>query len=156
MHFLGWQTTMQVVFDVPPDNDEEGGNEPIDTNFEPGNGVDDDATMPWECLQPWDSTSEEAFNTDDEEENNNPNTELSTSSELVTAHELCFTPSDYAETKLLKLMNDAHAPHFLYQDVLNWAMEAKQLHYNFCPQCTTPRAQIRHIGKLAQLQYCCT
>jgi hypothetical protein len=32
--------------DVPPaDNDEQGGNEPIDTNLEPGNDVDDDATM---------------------------------------------------------------------------------------------------------------
>jgi hypothetical protein len=38
--------------DVPPDNDKQGGNEPIDTNFKPDHDVDDDATMPWECLQP--------------------------------------------------------------------------------------------------------
>jgi hypothetical protein len=85
----------------------------------------------------------------DEEVDDTPNLEMSTSSELVhTPHGLCFTPSDYAEMKLLKLMDDVQALHFLYQDVLNWAMEAKQLHYNFfCPQCTTGYAQIIYIEK---------
>jgi hypothetical protein len=93
----------------------------------------------WECLQPWHSTSDKEssttadnnIDTDDEEVDNNPNLEFSTSSELGTSHGLSFAPSEYVETKLLKLMDDAPTPHFIYQDVLNWAMEAKQLQYNF-------------------------
>jgi hypothetical protein len=46
-------------------------------------------------------------------------------------------------------MNNVHAPHFLYQDVLNWAMEAKQLLYEFRPQHTTRWAQVKHIKTLA-------
>jgi hypothetical protein len=96
--------------DVPFYIDVEGGNKPIDTHFEPDNDVDD-VTITWDCIQAWNSASEEELSstsdsdidTDDEEEDDNPNIELSTSSELVTAHGLCFTPSDYAETKLLKL-----------------------------------------------------
>ncbi len=133
-----------------------------DTNFEPNDDVDEMAIMPWATLQPWDSTSEEASSssclddsdTADEADNDNLSTDPSIPHEFVMAHGLCFTPSDYAETKLLKLLNDAHAPHFLYQDVLNWVKEAKQLQYDFCPQRTTRRAQIKYIEKLAQLQYC--
>jgi hypothetical protein len=40
-----------------------------------------------------------------------------------------FTNSDFMEPKLLKILNNAHIPHFLYQDLLNWAKEAKQSNY---------------------------
>jgi hypothetical protein len=100
------------------------------------------------------SSSDDDIDTEDEGDDNNPSIDPSITPEFVTAHGLSFTPSYYAETKLLKLLNDAHAPHFLYQDVLNWAKEAKQLHYDFCPQRTTHRAQIKYIKKLAQLQVC--
>jgi hypothetical protein len=72
----------------------------------------------------------------------------------VTRYGIAFTSSEYVETKLLKVHNDSHAPYFLYQDVLNSAKEANQLKYDFLPQCTTPKAQIKHIEKWQQLQYC--
>jgi hypothetical protein len=117
--------------------------EVIDNTFELDHALDEEATMFWDCLQPWDRTSEEAssssseddIDTEDEGDDDNPCIEPLISPEFVTAHGLCFTPSDYAETKLLKLLNNVHAPHFLFQDVLNnWVKEAKQLHYDFCPQ----------------------
>jgi hypothetical protein len=63
-----------------------------------------------------------------------------TCTELMTLDGLCFTTSDFVETTLLKRMDDVHA-HFLYQDVLNWAKEAKHFNYDFCPKGTTHRTQ---------------
>jgi hypothetical protein len=122
----------------------------------------EDVKQPWECVvQPWDSTNEEdssvdtdaTFDSDNSDSHDNVIVDKA-SQELVTSDGLCFTASNFVETKLLKLLNHAHALHFLYQDVLNWATEAKQLKYGFCPQCTTRKAQIKYIKKLAQLQYC--
>jgi O-glycosyl hydrolase len=37
-----------------------------------------------------------------------------------------YTAEQFTETKLLKILNDVAAPHFLYQDILSWASpEAK-------------------------------
>jgi hypothetical protein len=90
--------------DVPSDHNAN------DTNFEPDNDFDETATMPWLSLQPWGSTSEEASNSssvddidmEDEGDDDNLTIDPSITPELVTAHGLCFTQSDYAETKLLK------------------------------------------------------
>ena len=127
---------------------------------------DDDSindTKPWKCLEPWDSTSDDESTSDDGSTLTNPDgaqestsdkpDDNSLASKLVTPDGLCFTTPDFVETKLLKLMDDAHAPHFLYQDVLNWAKEAKEAGYEFRPKRTTRRAQIKHIEKLAGLQY---
>jgi hypothetical protein len=91
---------------------------------------------------------------DDQDDNANADNNQAASTELVTLDGLCFTTSDFVETQLLKLMDNAHAPHFLYQDVLNWAKDAQQSGYDFHPKCTSRRAQIKRIKKLAQLQYC--
>jgi hypothetical protein len=45
-----------------------------------------------------------------------------------------YTAEPFSETKLLKILNDAAAPHFMYQDILFWASEAKRNNYSFCPQ----------------------
>jgi hypothetical protein len=59
--------------------------------------------------------------------------------DTVSGYGIYFTSSTFVETKLLKMLNDAHAPHFLYQDVLNWTKEgaAKELNYDFLPCCYT-------------------
>jgi hypothetical protein len=127
--------------------------------------TDDDDTKPWACLEPWDNSSDDDDSTsdeentsekpaDDKESTSDKPDDTADDNELVTPDGLCFTTPDFVETKLLKLMDDAHAPHFLYQDVLNWAKEAKQSGYDFRPKRTTRRAQIKHVEKLAQLQYC--
>ena len=39
----------------------------------------------------------------------------------------CFTTSQYHETKLLHILNQAHIPHFLYKDILDWARDGKMM-----------------------------
>jgi hypothetical protein len=43
------------------------------------------------------------------------------------------TINDFVETKLLKILEDANVPHFLYQDILNWGCDAKSRGYGFEP-----------------------
>jgi hypothetical protein len=134
------------------------------------NAVLDDANEPWDCLQPWDSDSASAKYSSDASTNesisviNEENTVVDEANTAVsdakhvpnsgTTDGLCFTRSDHVKTKLLKLLDDAHAPHFLYKDVLNWAREANEMKYEFRPARTTRHAQINYIEKLAQLQHC--
>jgi hypothetical protein len=133
---------------------------------------EDEYKAPWGCLVPWESSEDDSDSTlgDNKQdasvsdcaesqgsdlnppESNNSEHPLETNS--VTRYGISFTSSEYVETKLLKVLNDAHAPHFLYQDVLNWAREANALNYDFMPRRTSRKAQIKHIEKWQQLQYC--
>jgi hypothetical protein len=53
----------------------------------------------------------------------------------VVAHQtgVVHTVADYAEIKLLKIMDDGNVPHYLFKDVLEWAADAKARGYAFCP-----------------------
>jgi hypothetical protein len=55
------------------------------------------------------------------------------------------TINDFVETKLLKILEDANVPHFLYQDILNWGCDAKSSGCGFEPARTTRQAAITHI-----------
>lgn len=111
----------------------------------------------WEQLEMWDTSSDDdsdgPFKLIDDA-SDDVTGEVRNPDEFVSPPGLCFTPSDFAETKLLKILDDAHSPHFLYQDVLNWAKESSKLQYDFRPMRTTRTAQIKHIERLAKLQYC--
>ncbi len=120
-----------------------------------------DTTMPWgKCFDnPWDSSSddssEDVVNEDAAESESVVEVALPPDPETdLSCYGVSFTNSDFMETKLLKILNDAHAPHFLYQDLLNWAKEAKQSNYDFLPQRYTRKAQILHIEKWQKLQHC--
>jgi hypothetical protein len=91
---------------------------------------------PWNCLVPWDDdddNSDDSMNeVGDDDRSRTANSATSPlATEAVGPAGVSFTPSKFVETKLLKILNDAHTPHFLYQDILNWAKEAKQLKYDF-------------------------
>jgi hypothetical protein len=97
---------------------------------------------PWSCLKPWKSTDKESSKSGSDDnckpkalDVNELDDPLETDN--VMWYGIAFTSSEYVESKLLKVLNDAHAPNFLYQDVLNWAKEANQLRYDFLPQVTT-------------------
>jgi hypothetical protein len=68
-----------------------------------------------------------------------------------------FTSSEYVETKLLKMLNGTHAPHFLFQDVLNielgQGIETIEAWF-FAVSHNIWKAQIKHIEKWQQLHYC--
>ena len=119
-----------------------------------------DPKQPWgKCIgNPWDTSDDDSDDSvDDQTEVLNSVVEVALPPDPGTnlkCHGVSFTNSDFIETKLLKILNDAHAPHFLYQDLLNWAKEAKQSNYDFLPKRSTRKAQILHIEKWQQLQHC--
>ena len=41
-----------------------------------------------------------------------------------------YTDTMYAETKLLKILNDANTPNYLFQQIMNWARESQQKNIN--------------------------
>jgi hypothetical protein len=58
-----------------------------------------------------------------------------------------YTTEQSIETKLLKNLNDAAPLHFLYQDILAWASEAKHNKYAFCPQRLQRSSQVKYLEK---------
>ena len=64
------------------------------------------------------------------------------------------TVSDFVETKLLKILEDANVPHFVYQDILNWGCDANASGYKFEPERTTRKAAIAHIERRFNLEHC--
>jgi hypothetical protein len=64
------------------------------------------------------------------------------------------TINDFVETKLLKILEDANVPHFLYQEILNWGCDAKSSGYGFEPTRTTMQAAIAHIERRFHLEHC--
>ena len=65
-------------------------------------------------------------------------------------HELgiAYMNEDKVETKLLQILDAHNANHTLYQDILNWAQEAKAEGYNFQPKRTTRKAQLVYLGRM--------
>ena len=41
--------------------------------------------------------------------------------DVIDASKLGFTVNQCCETELLKILNDKHVPHGIYQDVLEWS-----------------------------------
>jgi hypothetical protein len=96
--------------------------------------------LPWgDCIShPWDTSEDDSDDSDSDDSADEPaveevNLPPAPGTDL-SCHGVTFTNSDFMETKLLKILNDAHAPHFLYQDLLNWAKEAKRSKYDFLPK----------------------
>ena len=51
------------------------------------------------------------------------NIEAQQPSEYESINPQCFSDSLYYQTKLLKLLHDANAPHFLFQEIIEWVQE---------------------------------
>jgi hypothetical protein len=52
-----------------------------------------------------------------------------------------FTTKQYHKTKLLKILSNANAPHYLYKEVMNWGSAARLDNYHFNPTCSSRNAQ---------------
>ena len=48
-----------------------------------------------------------------------------------------FTSAQYHETKLLKILSDANAAHYLYKDITEWGRVAREDDYHFNPSRST-------------------
>ena len=64
-----------------------------------------------------------------------------------------FTSSQFAETKLLKIMDDANAPLYLYGQVMDWARIAMNDGYPFEPSRKKRKYQVEYIEKWMNLEH---
>jgi len=65
--------------------------------------------------------------------------------ELAQKFQVAYTNSQLAETRLLKLLNEAQAPHFLFGEIMEWLHFCQEVGYNFEPS-THQRSTL--IGRL--------
>ena len=49
----------------------------------------------------------------------------------ISTNPICFTIIVHYQTKLLKILNDANVPNYLYNKIIDWAVEAQQSNINF-------------------------
>jgi hypothetical protein len=64
-----------------------------------------------------------------------------------------YSNSQMAETKLLKILNDANTPHYLFQDIMNWTKESLSNQYDFQPTRIKRKSQMKHLEKWLQLRH---
>ena len=57
----------------------------------------------------------------------------------------CHTNEQYFECKLLKILNDVNAPHYLFKSIMDWAQEASRSGYTFQPKQSTRKAHIQYL-----------
>ena len=63
-----------------------------------------------------------------------------------------FTSAQYHETKLLKILSDANAAHYLYKDITEWGRVAREDDYHFNPSRSTRNAQVKYLETWLHLQ----
>jgi hypothetical protein len=66
-----------------------------------------------------------------------------------------FTTEQYHKTKLLNILSDANAAHYLYKEVMNWGSAERLDNYHFNPTRSSRKAQVKYIEKWLQCQYSC-
>ena len=118
---------------------------------------------------PWDDDEgeDDFINQDFEEHANNDLLEGTTKTPLSktsagtyseSAHEsalrfgIRYNTAQFYETKLLKLLNDANAPHFLYKEIVEWARAAHGNKYQFDPKRSSRNAQVKYLEKWLEMQ----
>jgi hypothetical protein len=57
------------------------------------------------------------------------------------------------KTKLLKILSDANASHYLYKEVMDWGSATHLDNYNFNPTRTSSNAQVKYIENWLQCQH---
>ena len=73
--------------------------------------------------------------------NDNLNTVLPQDQWTVDSH----TNEQYFECKLLKLLDEANAPHFWFQQIMEWVQEAAHNGYNFQLKQITQKAHVAQL-----------
>ena len=67
-----------------------------------------------------------------------------------------YTSAQLHETKLLKILDDIQAPHFVYKQILHWAQKAYSDNYNFMPERKSRKAQINYLKNWTNFPEACT
>jgi hypothetical protein len=64
-----------------------------------------------------------------------------------------FITEQYHKTKLLKILSNANAPHYLYKEVMNWGSATHLDNYHLNPTRSSRKAQVKYLEKWLQCQY---
>ena len=105
--------------------------------------IDDHIIVDWE-------------DTDELDESNSANNDsTNTNSATASTHSVSHTTALYHETKLLQILDRAQAPHYLFQEIMQWSQQAQLKHYTFMPECKTRVAQINHLKKWLKFPKSC-
>jgi hypothetical protein len=108
---------------------------------------------------PWDEDdsvheSEDASSVKDIIRTGAPNNQASvyteSANDAALRFDIRFTTEKFHETKLLKLLSDANAPHYLCKEVMEWGRAAAHDNYNFNPTRTSRNAQVKYLEKCLQ------
>ena len=65
------------------------------------------------------------------------------------------TNTQYFDCKLLQLLDEANAPHYLFQQIMEWAQEAAHNGYSFQPKQMTQKAHITRLKTWLNLSPSC-
>ena len=84
--------------------------------------------------------------------NNNKGVYSESANDQALRSGICFTSAQYHETKLLKILSDANAAHYLYKDITEWGRAARADNYNFNPPRSTRNAQVKYLETWLHLQ----
>ena len=76
---------------------------------------------------------------------------VTTNTESVSTKSVAHTDGLYHETKLLQILDKVQAPHYLFQEIMEWSQQAKLKNYSFRPERKTQTAQILHLKKLVKV-----
>ena len=79
--------------------------------------------------------------------------EVHATNEAHAMNVVSFTLCQFAETQLLKIMDDANAPLYLYGQVIDWAHDALNDGYQFEPSRKKRKSQVDYIEKWMNLQH---
>ena len=122
--------------------------------------VDDRKPSPFPQQEAASPFEEMESNEDDivvqEDQDQNTDSSLSSSESVVMDsgptpnqdhQQLVFTKAMVFETKLLKILDDIQAPHYVFQQIMDWSKEASLSKYNFKPQLKTRNAFINQLKR---------
>jgi hypothetical protein len=66
----------------------------------------------------------------------------------------CFTHKDQKQTELLKILNDVHAPYYVFKLINDRARWARMEWYGFNPVHRTRGEKVRYMEKWQNLEKC--
>ena len=79
-----------------------------------------------------------------------PGEEEATKEERVTRNP-AFAPDTYAQTTLLKMLNDINAPFHMYKEIMDWGRNAHENGFDFIPKQRTRQGAVNHLRKKFKL-----
>ena len=95
------------------------------------------------------NSSNSSHNTNSTNPNSVDNTELGSPPTIVSTEEpeICFTVDLLYQIKLMDILEKANSPHYLFQDIVEWVVEAQDQNVTFSNICKSRESGIKTIER---------